>query len=269
MFDKPRDPVVLIDADPWCYTLAAKHTTELFGSVYLDDEAACKDVLLDIASIEQRLGAHRVVLYLSDSTDNFRKDFLPSYKANRTGERPVLYQTIRDFILSLGSYFVEIQPRLEADDLIGIHHTYTYYNPKGHHPTVVVSPDKDMQTLPGWYSRGGADPIYISEWDARVYHLMQTLTGDPVDGYKGCPGVGPKKAEKLLTQALGIHPRSPKVPDVMSKEQRKACWEGIVHAYQAKDLTEEDALAQARAAFILWKDYYNFTTHGVTLWNPY
>ena len=50
-------------------------------------------------SIKQTLGSGRLVLYLSDK-DNWRKDILPTYKANRTGSRkPMLLPAIRQWMI--------------------------------------------------------------------------------------------------------------------------------------------------------------------------
>jgi DNA polymerase-1 len=61
--------------------------------------------------------------------------------------------------------------------------------------------------------------------------MYQTLVGDTSDGYPGCPGIGPVKAEKVL----GMPPN----------------WQDVVGAYRAAKLTEADALVQARVARIL------------------
>ena len=70
---------------------------------------------------------------------------------------------------------------------------------KGQRQAIIVSQDgvKDMKTIPTivW---DGKDLLTISEPWADYWHLYQTLVGDTSDGYKGCPGVGKVKAEKLL-----------------------------------------------------------------------
>jgi hypothetical protein len=38
----------------------------------------------------------------------------------------------------------------------------------------------------------------ITEAQADRFHMIQTLTGDVTDGYPGCPGIGPVKAEQIL-----------------------------------------------------------------------
>ena len=69
-------------------------------------------------SIKQSLGSGRLVLYLSDK-DNWRKDILPTYKANRKGTRkPMLLPSIRQWMID--KYKAVSIPSLEADDLLGI-----------------------------------------------------------------------------------------------------------------------------------------------------
>ena len=71
--------------------------------------------------------------------------------------------------------------------------------------------------------------------------------GDAVDGYAGLKGVGPKTAVKLL-------------------DKHGWDWDGVVKIYESKDQTEEDALLNARLAYILRnKDY---TNNEVQLWTP-
>jgi DNA polymerase-1 len=142
------------------------------------------------------------------------------------------------------------KPTMEADDIMGILST---------HPTLVpgrkvtVSEDKDLATIPGWLWNPAKDrkPHLISEDYADYFHMYQTLVGDSTDNYKGCPGVGPVKADKLIKDA---HPAD--------------LWELVVSAYEAKGLTEEDALLQARLARISRAEDYDFKGGKVILWNP-
>jgi DNA polymerase-1 len=62
---------------------------------------------------------------------------------------------------------------------------------------IIISQDKDMQTIPTQVWRKG-DLVTVTEAEADYYHMFQTLIGDITDGYKGCPGIGKVKAEKLL-----------------------------------------------------------------------
>jgi DNA polymerase-1 len=136
-------------------------------------------------------------------------------------------------------------PTLEGDDVCGILATEPYKGKR-----TVASIDKDLANIPGTLFNPRTEATHqITEESARIWHLMQTLTGDPTDGYKGCPGIGEIKAAKLL----GEHGLS---------------WSAVVYAYESKGLTEADALVQARVARILRHTDYNRDTGEVTLWCP-
>ena len=77
-------------------------------------------------------------------------------------------------------------------------------------------------------------------------HLYQTLVGDSTDNYKGCPGIGPKKASAMLD----IDPS----------------WDTVAGAFQKAGLTEAEALVQAQVAKILRHEDYNFDLEEVILW---
>lgn len=80
--------------------------------------------------------------------------------------------------------------------------------------------------------------------------MFQTLCGDSTDGYKGCPSVGAKTAEKILDVPTGD------------------MWSEVLATYEKKGLTYEDALIQARIARILRGDEYNLDTGEMNLWTP-
>jgi DNA polymerase-1 len=75
------------------------------------------------------------------------------------------------------------------------------------------------------------------------------LTGDAVDNYKGCPGIGKKKADILLREE-GVK------------------WKTVVDAFAKAGLDEFAALTQARVARILRAEDYNFKNEEVLLWTP-
>jgi len=116
--------------------------------------------------------------------------------------------------------------------------------------SIVVSQDKDMKTLPTtvW---DGKDLLHISEAEADYWHMHQTLVGDNADGYKGCPKIGPVKAEKIL-----------------AADNPLSLWDRVVSAYEANGLTFDDALKQARLARILrWSDW-SVKDKQPILWTP-
>jgi DNA polymerase-1 len=102
-------------------------------------------------------------------------------------------------------------------------------------------------------------PRLITEIEADAYHMEQTLTGDAVDGYKGCPGVGPANAARIIGYALVGTPE---------EKQRWTMWAGVLRAFEAKKLTLEDALVQARVARICRHTDYDYQRKEVKLWEP-
>lgn len=214
----------------------------------LDDAtSACLDY---VEELKADLKADEMIVCLSCPTpENFRLKILPSYKGNRDPEKkPLQLSLVKEYLA--GQYPCYARPTLEADDIMGILSTHPSLV-KG--KRVIVSEDKDMQTIPGllYNPRKDKKPRFITEGFANYFHLYQTLIGDTTDHYKGCPGTGPKKAEEALTCCEGM-----------------AAWRKVVVLFEAKGLTEEDALVQARVARILRHTDYDFKKKEVILWTP-
>jgi DNA polymerase-1 len=134
---------------------------------------------------------------------------------------------------------------LEADDVMGILAT----KPGPTH-RIIVARDKDMKTIPGklW---NGKDFMTITEQEADYWHMYQTLVGDTTDGYPGCKGVGPKKAETILDDSETIN-----------------MWPAVLAAFEQRGFDEAFALTQARLARILrWSDW-DSDKKEVKLWSP-
>ena len=104
-----------------------------------------------------------------------------------------------------------------------------------------------MKSIAGAMSIGG-NLLIITEKEADYWHFFQTLTGDTIDGYSGCPGIGAVNAKRILDE--------------------DPSWESVVKTFNKKGFTEEDALVQARCARILRASDYNFDTEEVILWTP-
>ena len=174
---------------------------------------------------------------------NFRFKVDPQYKANRKDKKPHAFKVLKEAVIE--RYNPIIQNQLEADDVMGVLHTQSKKK-----DTVVCSIDKDMQTLPGYFFNLDSGELFdISPKEAEEYHLAQTLIGDRVDNYFGCPSIGPATAVKKFSE-LGCS------------------WETVVTLFQSKGLTKHDALRNARCAFILQADNYSFDTKRVKLWQP-
>lgn len=185
------------------------------------------------------------VIALSDK-ENWRKKVLTTYKANRKGKRkPLIYPVLREYVERV--YKCVQYPTLEADDVLGILST----DPSSDSQDVVVTIDKDLKTIPGLHynpNHPEEGVVEVTLEQADFNHLTQAIAGDPVDGYSGCPGLGPVRAERLLNE--------------------QASWSTVVKAYESKKLSESDALVQAQVARILRHGEYDIVTETVKLWSP-
>ena len=132
-------------------------------------------------------------------------------------------------------------PTLEADDALGI---YATANPGN----VIVSPDKDMKQIPGQLYNL-EEMMSVTPEEGEKMHYLQTLSGDQTDGYGGVPGIGMKRAEAWF-QKYGYN------------------WDAVVRAFMEKDLSERDALINARLAKILTVNDYDFEQREPILWSP-
>lgn len=186
------------------------------------------------------------VVCFSSRERNFRYQVYPSYKHNRRGEKPRLYWPVVDRIEK--TYRTLRKPLLEADDVIGILSTS---DPSKY---IGVSVDKDLRTLPARIFNPDKDaiPVKILPGIADRFWMFQTLIGDSVDGYPGCPKVGPVNAERLLDGHLSL----------------ERMWPVVVDAFREKGLTEDDAVTQARLARILRFGDFDTTTREIILWHP-
>lgn len=268
---------LLIDSDILAYKFAAKAQRSYeFGTAVDDMAEVIPKVDEWLEDLKAKLKADHFIICLScPSDEGWRKLVLPSYKDNRSATvRPELLQPLKDYLeLTYDSYR---RPTLEADDIMGILSTDpTLVKGK----KVIVSEDKDMQTIPGWLFNPEKDkkPRLISEEQADYFHLYQTIVGDTTDGYTGCPGAGPEAAVKLLEAPLRWTPyqhvfkRGPRKDTAETRwTLGESCsrWEAIVGLYEKHGFTEEDALVQARVARICRTSDYDFKRKQVILWTP-
>lgn len=131
-------------------------------------------------------------------TPNFRHKIFPQYKESRKLREtpdylPKIYEAIMDGDVTEQ---VRSQKGLEADDLMGIYQTYLAKNKI---QSCIVTVDKDLNQIPGLHY----DPMHESHSNVTPSHAhylfhRQWLSGDATDCIPGLPGIGEKKAEKLL-----------------------------------------------------------------------
>ena len=235
---------LLIDADFIVYKACAAAESEVdFGDdvilVTSNFDDAYGATKRELTKISNKFGEFSdIILFFSDST-NFRKQIEQSYKGHRNRKKPCGYKRVINALKK--EYKVIIKPTLEADDAMGIYSTKFPGN-------CIVSPDKDMKQIPG--KLYNFDEVFtVSKEDGAKWHLIQSLAGDQTDGYSGVPGIGIKRATSLF-------------------EEHGYSWKTVLKAFDDKNLTEEEALINARLARILTADDYDFQKKEPILWSP-
>jgi DNA polymerase I len=245
--------ILLIDADSIAFEAASavqkvfKWDDDVYSTVA--DLGDAKEIFRDrIKSLQENLNAGRLVLCFSCPTRRyFRHDILPTYKSKRTGAPPIVLADLKAWATE--EYDAMVLPKLEADDVIGIVAT---------HPKIftgrriIVSEDKDMMQIPGEHVRmRDGKTFFVKPKDAEHFAWTQVLTGDHVDGYSGIPGIGPKKAAKILD----------------ARRPDETYLDAVLAAYLKAGLTKEDLVTQVNVARILQSPDYNFETKEPRLWS--
>lgn len=181
----------LIDMDLVCYRSAASAEKDDVGiAIYRMNE------LFDNILVKTKATSYRAFL---SSSNNFRKEIDPEYKANRTAPKPRHLQACREY--AVDQMNAEIAPDgLEADDMLGICQT---------DDTVICSLDKDLLQVEGkhfqWAIAGKnweRPDEFIDQHknDGLRLFYQQCITGDPSDNVKGIKGMGKARAKKELGQ---------------------------------------------------------------------
>lgn len=260
--------VAIIDADTILYAIALSAETRAVSvdpneeDMWLQTKSLKEcyvEAVLEFAKVRDIAKADEVILCLTTSKC-FRYGLLPTYKANRVQRRPAILKDLQAAIMERKPYTTMGVRGLEADDVCGIAMgTLTMAG----RDCVIVSIDKDLKSIPGAFlhmpppnAKNSRDPILYetTENQADRFFLYQTMIGDPVDGYSGIPGFGPKRAEKLLTESAHL----------TFAEQ----WRWVEDAFRAKGCDKAFALTQARVARILRNTDWDAVKREVILWTP-
>ena len=149
-----------------------------------------------ISSIMRKVNGVEYIIYYG-GTDNFREQIatIQKYKGNRDpNSKPIYYEDLK---VRLKSRYGAIQAQgQEADDELGI--KFTELRSRGL-DCILCTKDKDLNMIPGLHFNMNNETIFdVSEDEAIKFFYTQLLTGDTVDNIKGCKGIGPKTAEKIL-----------------------------------------------------------------------
>ncbi len=238
--------MLLIDSDFLAYKAAQACEIGIdFGEDVIIAQSQFSEVLRvfhnELDKVTKAMMDDDFILYFS-STENFRKKIYPDYKGHRMKRKPLGYKRLVNYCRENHNF--KLIEGLEADDTIGIEAT-RHADPSN----IIVSPDKDLKQIPSVLWNLTDDVVEITKEEGDRWHLVQSLSGDPTDGYSGCPGIGVKRATELL-------------------DKNENQWEAVCKAYRDRGLSDDDALLNARLAKILRNENYDHDRNQPILWNP-
>jgi len=182
----------LIDCDTPVYAASVVHENDDVEHAYYEVDKIIKGVL-------EATQASSFAVYLTGD-NNFRYNVYPEYKANR-GPDPRHRKDVKAYVAR--TWDAIVSDGCEADDLLGVAQV------GAKEETCICSIDKDLDQIPGLHFHPGIKrkQVYIREprfytvtpEEGLRFFYYQLLVGDSTDNIKGAPGIGPKKAENILT----------------------------------------------------------------------
>jgi 5'-3' exonuclease len=197
--------IALIDADIVTFRAAASSENE--GEAWIP----CSRANTIIETIMEQTGADEYEVWLSGK-NNFRYSAYPEYKANRIGAyRPKWEMEVKDYLTS--QWHAKWSDGCEADDMLGVRQCELK-------DSVICTIDKDLNMIPGKHYNFVKGIHYdVTDAEAIRFFYYQMLIGDTTDGIKGVPGIGPKKAEKLLLECTTEQEYFERVRDQYSSDE--------------------------------------------------
>lgn len=175
-------------------------------------------------------------------TDNFRKQRdakYVRYKANRTGDKPLLLKELADWVKVKYKEKCVVSQGEESDDVVTRFSAFFLRNAKSRdqYKAVIAFVDKDIAANHiGWsynYNKP-EDGIWWNSKKAMQYnHCMMVLTGDAADNVTGLGKLSPEIIEKYgLRSTKGVGKVSAEAI-LSGAETEKERWERIIEAYKA------------------------------------
>ncbi|WP_455466085.1 DNA polymerase I [Bartonella sp. B39] len=187
-------------------------------------------LLCDVRNIATGVVPTHFAVIFDYSSDTFRKQIYPQYKANRETPPEELipqFSLIRQATKAFNLPCIE-KEGFEADDLIA---TYAQLATKVGAKTTIISSDKDLMQLvsahvslyDGMKDKHIGISEVIEKWGVAPEKMvdLQALIGDPTDNVPGIPGIGPKIAAQLLDQFGTLDLLLQRVTEVKQTKRRE------------------------------------------------
>ncbi len=174
------------------------------------------------------------------SSQTFRKEIYPEYKANRTAPPEDLipqFSLIRQATKAFNLPCIE-KEGYEADDIIA---TYAKLAEEAGADVTIISSDKDLMQLvtpntilyDGMKDQQISIPQVIERWGVPPEKMidLQALTGDSTDNIPGIPGIGPKTAALLISEFGDLDTILARASEIKQNKRRENI---IAYAEQTK-----------------------------------
>ncbi|UNF37091.1 DNA polymerase I [Bartonella krasnovii] len=187
-------------------------------------------LLCDARNTETGIIPTHFAVIFDYSSDTFRKQIYPQYKANRSEPPEDLipqFALIRQATKAFNLPCIE-KEGFEADDLIA---TYATLATKVGAKTTIISSDKDLMQLvnkhvslyDGMKDKHIGVSEVIEKWGVFPEKMidLQALIGDATDNVPGIPGIGPKIAAQLLNQFDSLDLLLQRVTEVKQTKRRE------------------------------------------------
>lgn len=207
---------MLVDADSIFFKIAYRPASKY--KLRQEFDKFCKEMELEVRNkLHNDFSDEEfIVKYAVKGKGNFRKDIYEPYKATR---KPI-DEEIRErlnylYLHALKKWGAVAADGMEADDLVCI---WANEAREMGAQFVVCGIDKDLKQIPGnHFNYGKRTWEFVDDDKANMCLMLQALTGDTSDNIPGIKGIGPKKAEKILS-GVSIDRRWARV---------KAAWRGF------------------------------------------
>ena len=206
MTDAPHT-LLLIDASNWLFR--AYHALPPLTNPQGEPTGAIYGFGNMLKRLQREHAVDRIAVVFDASSESFRNDIYPEYKANRS-ETPedlsAQFPAILELIAGLGLPLL-MEKGVEADDVIG---TLARLGEARGYEVLIVTGDKDMAQLVNervnlldtMKNRRMGPAGVVEKFGVRPDQIIDylALMGDAVDNIPGVPGVGEKTAAKLLNE---------------------------------------------------------------------
>ena len=158
------------------------------------------------------------VKYAVKGKGNFRKDLYPEYKSTRKELDPEIKERLNYLYQhAVKKWGAVPADGMEADDLVAI---WAYEARAKEEQYIICGIDKDLKQIPGnHFNYGKRTWEFIDDDMANLCLMLQCITGDSTDNIPGIKGIGPKKAERILTN----------IPYNRRWNRVRAAWRGYGH----------------------------------------